>query len=117
VKIIEGSLAVTCALFLASGLLAALYLVSAKTKFERWSFTSVRAGLPILTLHLLLRSIHDYRFGGSAWSWEPRQIALWMLWVYFAMNLHLPRPGRKTVMATCLGSLLVMFALLNSFQR
>ena len=116
-KIVEGTLVMACAALFGSSVFAALYLISRKTKFERWSLWAVGYGLAILTLHLLLGSIHDYRFSGSAWAWEPRQIALWMLWLYFAINLHLPRPGRKTAMATCLGSLLVMVAILNSFQR
>ncbi len=56
---------------------------------DQWSYRRIGLGFPFLTLGILSGAVWAEQAWGSYWSWDPKETASLILWLLYAVYLHL----------------------------
>ena len=105
------------ALFGIGALLGIIYLGQGDADLEKSQYRSILYGYLLFSLAMIAGGIWAYLAWGSYWLWTPKELWTSILWLYYALYLHLRlRPawhGKKAALAGAAGFVVVLFTYLG----
>jgi ABC-type transport system involved in cytochrome c biogenesis permease subunit len=84
---------------------------------DRLNYKSIGLGFPILTLAIISGSFWAKDIWGSYWNWNPREVYALVLWLLYAVILHVRLSfklrGKKVAVLSILAFFIMSFTLFS----
>jgi cytochrome c-type biogenesis protein CcsB len=117
----EGAFAVSCGL-------AIYYLIKERrpdttpqelARLDELNRTAISIGYPLFTLGALFAgAIWAYNAWGSFWSWDPKEVGSWIIWLFYTGYLHARYKrgwqGRRAAILAIIGFAMVVLSFLGN---
>ncbi|MBD3235742.1 MAG: c-type cytochrome biogenesis protein CcsB [Candidatus Eisenbacteria bacterium] len=117
----EGAFALACAL-------AIVYLVKARKadarpeeleRLDTLTHRTISVGYPLFTLGALFAgAIWAYNAWGTFWSWDPKEVGSWIIWLFYTGYLHARYQrgwrGRKAAVLSIIGFVMVILSFVGN---
>ena len=117
----EGAFAVSCGLSI-------YYLMKERkpattnlelARLDAYNHTAISIGYPLFTLGALFAgAIWAYQAWGSFWSWDPKEVGSWIIWLFYTGYLHARYKrnwrGRRAAVLAIIGFLMVIFSFVGN---
>ncbi len=117
----EGAFAVSCGV-------AIMYLVKAGkpnadpadlARLDSLNHRAISVGYPLFTLGALFAgAIWAYKAWGSFWSWDPKEVSSWIIWLFYTGYLHARFQrgwrGKKAAVLSIVGFVMVILSFLGN---
>jgi len=117
----EGAFALSCGLAIA-------YLIKARradaepeelARLDALNHRVISIGYPLFTLGALFAgAIWAYSAWGSFWSWDPKEVGSWIIWLFYTGYLHARYRrgwrGRKAAVLAIIGFAMVILSFLGN---
>ncbi len=117
----EGAFAVACGL-------AIYYLIKLRNpdttdvelkRLDTLIHNSISIGYPLFTLGgLFAGAIWAYNAWGSFWSWDPKEVGSWIIWLFYTGYLHARYQrgwqGRRAAILSIIGFVMVILSFLGN---
>ncbi|MBI5206195.1 MAG: c-type cytochrome biogenesis protein CcsB [Candidatus Firestonebacteria bacterium] len=88
------------------------YRLASLEVLDEVNYRSITFGFPLFTLTIIVGMIWAQQVWSSFWSWQPKQIAAFIIWLFYAILLHVRITagwrGKKTAYLSIIGFLLVI---------
>ena len=85
---------------------------------DRLNYKSIGLGFPILTLAIISGMLWAKDIWGSYWNWHLREVSSLVLWLLYAVILHVRLSsklrGRKVALLSLLAFFVIIFTLFSS---
>lgn len=117
----EGAFALACAL-------AIIFLVKERRhdtppeeleRLDMLTHRTISIGYPLFTLGALFAgAIWAYNAWGTFWSWDPKEVGSWIIWLFYTGYLHARHQrgwrGRKAAVLSIIGFAMVILSFLGN---
>lgn len=117
----EGAFAVSCGLSI-------YYLVKCRkpsatsaelARLDVLNHSAISVGYPLFTLGALFAgAIWAYSAWGSFWSWDPKEVGSWIIWLFYTGYLHARHQrgwrGRRAAILSIIGFAVVILSFLGN---
>ena len=117
----EGAFAVACGL-------AIYYLIKARKpkttavelkRLDTLIHNSISIGYPLFTLGALFAgAIWAYNAWGTFWSWDPKEVGSWIIWLFYTGYLHARYQrgwrGRRAAILSIIGFVMIILSFLGN---
>ena len=77
---------------------------------ENLSFKAIAFGFPLFTIATILGSLWAYEAWGAYWSWDPKETWALIVWLIYAIYLHLRVTNRVSKNTLCIISFIALLA-------
>jgi cytochrome c-type biogenesis protein CcsB len=77
---------------------------------ESLSFKAIAFGFPLFTIATILGSLWAYEAWGAYWSWDPKETWALIVWLIYAIYLHLRVTNRVSKNTLCIISFIALLA-------
>lgn len=85
---------------------------------DKLNYRAIGLGFPILTLAIIGGSLWAKNIWGSYWNWNPRGVYSLVLWLFYAVILHVRLSsklrGKKVALLSIVAFFVIVFSLLSS---
>ncbi|PIQ89506.1 MAG: hypothetical protein COV72_02455 [Candidatus Omnitrophica bacterium CG11_big_fil_rev_8_21_14_0_20_42_13] len=85
---------------------------------DKWNYSSIGLGFPVLTMAIISGSLWLNDTTGSFWQWNPRALYSLVLWLTYAVILHVRLSskirGRKVAFLSIVAFLIIIFTFFSN---